>query len=156
MQYLHSQGLIHCDLRPKNFLVDEYGILKLADFKLVQKIPTKLLSESQLPLEVRGFPPYMAPEIITGEGLHSYQSDLWSVGCILYELRRGTAPFGDSESSVGDLVHKIRTIEPVSSPILFKGKDADKKNASIPPISAELADLVQWLLEKAPINRCTW
>ena len=51
--------MIHCDLRPKNFLVDEYGILKLADFKMTQKIPKELLQNKAL--ELRGSPPYMAP-----------------------------------------------------------------------------------------------
>ncbi len=150
--------MLHCDLKPRNFLVDEYGILKLCDFKLVQKIPDRVLGD--MPLEQRGTPAYMAPELFTSEGVHSFQSDLWAVGCLLYELRRGTAPFGDSEVDVGELVERIRSVEPVSSPILATaathGREADKRNANIPSISAELADLLLWLLEKAPMNRCTW
>jgi serine/threonine protein kinase len=45
-------------------------------------------------MESRGSPPYLAPELFTNEGVHSYQSDFWCFGCLLYELRRGFPPFG--------------------------------------------------------------
>jgi serine/threonine protein kinase len=38
IQYLHSLGILYCDLRPKNFLFDEHGIIKLSDFKLARNI----------------------------------------------------------------------------------------------------------------------
>jgi len=77
-QYIHSEGMLHCDIRPANFLVDEYGILKLSDFKNVRKIPKEPLGET--PLGTRGVPCYMSPELFTPEGVHSYQSDFWSIG----------------------------------------------------------------------------
>lgn len=39
LKYMHGLGLLHCDLRPSNFLVDEYGILKLCDFKFARRVP---------------------------------------------------------------------------------------------------------------------
>jgi serine/threonine-protein kinase ULK4 len=147
--------MIHCDIKPRNFLVDEYGILKLSDFKLIQRIPEAPIGD--MPLASRGSPSHMAPELFTSEGVHSFQSDFWAVGCMLYELRRGSAPFGGEDATIGQLVERIRTMEPVSSPLLApRSKEGDKRNANIPSLSAELADLLRWLLEKAPMNRCNW
>lgn len=151
-------GYIHGDLRPKNFLIDEYGILKLADFKFTVKIPKERLEEK--PLELRGFPPYMAPELFTSEGVQSFQSDFWSLGCVLYELRRGQPPFGAANLSLDRLMNNIRSIEPIHSPLPHTSPNREGKNkatgGNIPALSAELADLLMFLLEKAPMNRCNW
>jgi serine/threonine-protein kinase ULK4 len=127
--------------------VDEYGILKLADFKFTQKIPKDSLGES--PIANRGCAPYMAPELFTSEGVHSFQSDFWSLGCVLYELRMGFLPFGDMTSdSLETVRERIRTLDPVLSPL--------PQSSGIPNISPALSDCLLWLLEKAPMNRCSW
>jgi serine/threonine protein kinase len=178
VQYVHSIGLIYCDLRPKNILIDEHGILKLSDFKFARKIPKQTLGDSLL--ESRGTPPYMAPELFSSEGVHSMASDFWALGCVLYELRRGIAPFGDMNASVSDIIEKIRTAEPVEYPVVVRNmqddatSDADRRSTprtpnrrgrsndnqsnmeAVPSMSTELADLLLWLLEKAPMNRCSW
>ncbi len=131
--------------------MDEYGILKLADFKFAQKIPIESIGD--MPFSSRGTAPYMAPELFSSEGVHSFQSDFWSLGCVLYELRRGLLPFGDlSNSSLDILTDLIRTIDPIVSPEM-----ANKQSkAALPPLSSELADCLRYLLEKAPMNRCSW
>lgn len=165
---MHSQGLIHCDLRPRNFLVDEYGILKLSDFKFTRKIPNESLQDT--PMSTRGFVTCMAPELFTSEGMHSFQSDFWAIGCLLYQLRRGTNAFGDCNTmSTEQIVNNIRTIEPVLSPLSqmtssdekYNNKNGNNKNSnshhnSIPAMTAELADLLMWLMEKSPSDRCSW
>lgn len=150
MQYLHSNGIIHGDLRPRNFLIDEYGILKLADFKFAQKIPKETLGE--IPFANRGCAPYMSPELFTDGGVHSFQSDFWALGCVLYELRRGFLPFGEpSANSLDALVERIRSIDPIASPFI-----AQSNSGTLSTLSPELADCLSWLLEKAPMNRCSW
>ena len=115
IKYMHSMGMMHCDIRPRNFLVDEYGILKISDFKSCRKVPKKALGD--VPLEERGTAEYMAPELFLPEGLHSYASDFWSLGCVLYELRRGGPPFGDEYTSRDSLLKNIREKEPVRDPL---------------------------------------
>jgi serine/threonine protein kinase len=176
LKYLHSAGFIHNDLRPKNFLIDEYGILKLTDFKFATKIPREQLGTK--PLDERGVPPYMAPELFASEGVQSYQSDFWGLGCVLYELRRGMPPFGDlSFLSLQALMSNIQSADPIHSPILSSttpivaaNQTPSRKNSNnnsnntnnnnsvtvVPAISEELTDLLLWLLEKAPMNRCLW
>jgi serine/threonine protein kinase len=164
---LHSVGFIHSDLRPKNFLIDEYGILKLCDFKFTVKIPKERLDDK--PIETRGTPPYMAPELFTSEGVHSFQSDFWAVGCLFYELRRGQAPFGGPTMALDKLMNNIRSVEPIHSPLAIQSSPVKEKTSSrsnqasnnnntnnMPSFSVELADLLLWLLEKAPMNRCVW
>lgn len=156
LRYLHSMGLIHGDLRPRNFVVDEYGILKLSDFKFTQKIPKQPLGAK--PVEERGTPAYMAPELFVPAGVPSFQSDFWALGCVLYQLRRGFVPFGDgADGSLTQLVNLINTKEPVHVPVPSAMGLKDHKQASeVPSISAELADLLLWLLEKEPHYRCDW
>lgn len=95
--------MIHCDIRPANMLIDEYGILKLSDFKFVRKIPKvpdgpdNMLAQ-QVPAAAFG---YMAPECLSLSAVPSFASDLWSVGCVLFQLRRGYMPFGSVEPETG-------------------------------------------------------
>ena len=139
-------GIVHGDIRPHNFLVDEYGILKLSDFKKAKMIPKECIGEKSM--EERGYIPYLAPELFTSQGVYSFQSDFWSFGCLLYELRRGFAPFGDSSTPTEKIHENVRNAEPINSPLMVV--------KSIPSLSAELADLLLWLLEKSPGNRCSW
>lgn len=155
-QYLHNEGLIHCDIRPANFLVDEYGILKLADFKFARKIPSEPIGDTEV--STRGTPPYMAPELFTPTGVYSFQSDFWAVGCVLYQMRRGSLPFGETHTPLPTLIHHINNVEPVHQPLPPAAADGTAVNARLahPPVTADLADLLQWLLERSPANRCTW
>jgi serine/threonine-protein kinase ULK4 len=70
LQYLHSKGILHCDVRPASFLVDEYGILKFADFKQARKVPTAPVVRGN-PLRLQDLrnscPEYMAPELLDSE-----------------------------------------------------------------------------------------
>ena len=119
LQYLHMLGYVHCDLRPCNILIDEYGILKIADFKLTKKIPKSPLGST--PLSSRGTPLYMAPELFSAEGTHSFASDFWSLGCVMFELRMGGRPFscrwwrgeegGEAEGRMAEVVDNIRSKE---------------------------------------------
>ena len=156
LQYVHTQNMIHCDIRPCNFLVDEYGILKLSDFKFVRKIPKEAVGDT--PIASRGTAMYMAPELFEPEGVHSFQSDFWALGCVLYQMRRGSLPFGDNNLLLGELIENIRTVEPIQAPlpVVVALEGGGHKTILPPPVTADLADLLLWLLEKAPMNRCSW
>eukprot|EP00761_Pharyngomonas_kirbyi_P006799 gb/GECH01006808.1/.p1 GENE.gb/GECH01006808.1/~~gb/GECH01006808.1/.p1 ORF type:complete len:1078 (+),score=269.99 gb/GECH01006808.1/:1-3234(+) len=89
LAFLHSQGVIHCDIKGANVLLTSTGLVKLADFGLATKLAD--VKEG----EVKGTPYWMAPEIASGEGPISESVDIWSVGCTVIELITGTPPYFD-------------------------------------------------------------
>ncbi len=90
LSYMHSQGVIHRDLRPGNILLDDNGGVYLSDFGLAQSAePLDLPSDS---LHLVGSPAYIAPELIEGAGAN-HLSDIYSLGVILYEMLTGRLPF---------------------------------------------------------------
>ncbi len=93
----HSKGIIHCDLKPSNILIlgqDPQETVKLVDFGLAQILPHESTVQSQLTDKffVCGTPLYMPPEQCAGEQLDA-RSDIYSLGCILYEALTGVRIF---------------------------------------------------------------
>lgn len=130
---MHSLGLLHCDLKPSNFLIDEFGILKFCDFKYARKLPKSLLDEKGT-VQSRGYVPYLAPELVgTNLFVHSFYSDIWSLGCLLYELRKGVKPFGHVDINA---LHQQYLFEHSEHAGQFQldgqgGEDAEKKTSPI-------------------------
>lgn len=132
--FLHKKNLIHRDLKPANVLLTEFSenaTLKLADFGFA-----KHLAEASMAQTPCGTPLYMAPEIFE---MHEYdaKADLWSVGCIMYEMLVGQPPFRGSNPR--ELFNNIKT-----------------KSLVIPPqisISSQTLQLLKRLLERTPIRR---
>ncbi|XP_041738682.2 serine/threonine-protein kinase PLK4 [Coregonus clupeaformis] len=77
LKHLHSQGLLHRDLRPQNIFLTKFGTLCLGDFGRVNENATSSSED--------GAVAYLGPEILTG-GIYETKSDIWSMGCVLYEL----------------------------------------------------------------------
>lgn len=161
-------------------LIDEYGILKLSDFKFVKKIPksvtpSDLNTAIQLPANTL---PYTAPEILSNSGVVSFASDFWGLGCVLFQLRRGQLPFhngdGDSNTSASHTKPGSASNRSPSKALLSNTPEAlvkriissenpfsrdsmmDSAVSDIPSVTTEFYDLVSWLLECSPIHRVTW
>jgi len=83
LRYIHSKRLIHRDLKPANILVDRNHNIKLCDFGLGKEID--LLNNKELSLEVVTLW-YRSPEILYGIKKYNDKCDIWSLGCIIYEL----------------------------------------------------------------------
>jgi serine/threonine protein kinase len=90
----HDQGVVHRDLKPSNILLDETGNAYLADFGIAKHLVGTTLGTPTG--AIMGSPAYMAPEQIQG-GAVTAQSDLYSLGGVLYEVLTGEPPFGDAE-----------------------------------------------------------
>lgn len=111
LDYAHTQGVIHRDLKPNNILVDQRGNCFLSDFglaKIAEESSSKLTSSGL----IIGTADYMSPEQGLGQGVDS-RTDIYSFGVILYELVTGEVPFkADSPTAV-----IIKTIqEPLRPP----------------------------------------
>jgi serine/threonine-protein kinase len=95
LEYSHSRGVIHRDIKPGNLLISEMGIAKISDFGIAR------LEQSHLTLlgEVLGTPYYMAPEQFDGQTADE-RSDVYSAGVIVYEVLAGRRPFEGQGASL--------------------------------------------------------
>ena len=143
LSFLHENGIIFVDLKPSNILLNEYGVLKYADFGLSKKLSdfAQASSQSEAGKPKEGTPYYMAPELFAEGGVHSFYTDFWSLGCVLYELAAGRPPF--TSNSLKDLITIILEND-VPLPIEGVG------------MSQDFNDLVRKLLEKDPTKRINW
>ncbi|KAJ8270853.1 hypothetical protein GJAV_G00120020 [Gymnothorax javanicus] len=88
LKYLHNKGILHRDLKLGNFFVNENMELKLGDFGLA----AKLEPVEQRKKTICGTPNYLAPEVLNRQG-HGPESDVWSLGCVMFTLMCGNPPF---------------------------------------------------------------
>lgn len=81
VQYIHEIGIMHRDIKTLNIFIMQSGVLKLGDFGIAKILDSQVdLAETQV-----GTPLYMSPEIIEGKK-YSNKSDIWALGCVVYEL----------------------------------------------------------------------
>jgi serine/threonine protein kinase len=92
--YAHSNGVVHCDVKPGNLMIDRNGIIYLADFGIAHYSESTVTTYASA-----GTPAYMSPEQIRGESA-SPAADIYALGIVLFEMATGQRPFrGDGESS---------------------------------------------------------
>ncbi len=85
LDYAHSNKIIHRDIRPSNILIDKNNNIKITDFGT-----SRLLEDRQYATTRIGSPPYMAPEQFEGKAV--FASDIYSAGCLMYEMLTGFPP----------------------------------------------------------------
>jgi predicted Ser/Thr protein kinase len=90
--YAHASGVVHCDVKPGNVMVDHGGSVYLTDFGIVRHSESTTTT-----MGAAGTPAYMAPEQIRGEPV-SPATDIYSLGVLLYEMLSGQRPFRGNEA----------------------------------------------------------
>lgn len=135
LQYAHSQGVLHRDVKPENILITEEGTAKLMDFGLAKMIGTQNITQEGI---IVGTVAYVAPEIALGKGADA-RSDLYSFGAVLYETVTGKPPFPGEEP-----------VKVIFGHIHDRPVSPDRLNPKIPQA---LTDCIMKLLEKEPSKR---
>jgi serine/threonine protein kinase len=133
LHYLHSNRIIHRDMKPQNVLIGSNGKIKLCDFGFARAMSTNTIVLTS----IKGTPLYMSPELVKEEP-YDASSDLWSLGIILFELFVGQPPF--YTNSIYTLINNI-----VKDPVKYPSD-----------MSKEFKTFLQGLLQKNPAKRLNW
>ena len=135
-----AQGIVHRDLKPENLMVTADGRVKIADFGIA-KATTKMQTGAFLTATgtTVGTPTYMAPEQAMAQDIGPW-TDLYSVGCMAFEMFTGNVPFHDSDAPMAILLrHVNEPIAPVKS--------------IRPEVDQRISDWIERLLVKEPTAR---
>jgi beta-lactam-binding protein with PASTA domain/tRNA A-37 threonylcarbamoyl transferase component Bud32 len=99
LDYSHRNGIVHRDIKPGNVMLNRSGEIKVMDFGIARAVSDAQATMTQT-AQVIGTAQYLSPEQARGERVDA-RSDLYSVGCLLYELLTGRPPFtGDSPVAI--------------------------------------------------------
>ncbi|CAD8205401.1 unnamed protein product [Paramecium octaurelia] len=120
LQYLHSQGVIHRDIKGANILINQNGQVKLADFG-----SGKQLSEIQQDIvgSLCGTPNFMAPEVINQQQ-YGKKADIWSLGCTMIEMATGQPPFSEVKNIYTIMVKISKLTDMIPIPEELKSDQA--------------------------------
>ncbi|MFI6448600.1 PASTA domain-containing protein [Kitasatospora sp. NPDC050543] len=137
LAFSHRQGVVHRDIKPANVMVTGEGTVKVMDFGIARALQSGATAMTRTGT-VLGTPQYLSPEQALGRPADA-RSDLYSVGCMLFELTTGEVPFA-GESTLGVLYQHVQQAPPVPSEV----------NPALPPaLDAVLARA----LSKDPADR---
>ena len=132
LKYLHRNNIIHRDIKTSNVFLDKNYNIKLGDLGIA-----KIMGDRHLANTYIGTPYYMAPELYNGEQ-YDNKCDVWSLGCILFELITLNKPF--EGRNIMDLANKIKNNN-VDYRYIYKYK-------------TEYVNLLSKMLQKNPSKRC--
>uniref|UniRef100_A0A8D0HNH8 Mitogen-activated protein kinase kinase kinase 3 n=1 Tax=Sphenodon punctatus TaxID=8508 RepID=A0A8D0HNH8_SPHPU len=105
VSYLHSNMIVHRDIKGANILRDSAGNVKLGDFGASKRLQTICMSGTGI-CSVTGTPYWMSPEVISGEG-YGRKADVWSLGCTVVEMLTEKPPWAEYEAMAA--IFKIAT-----------------------------------------------
>jgi serine/threonine protein kinase len=141
LHYAHQSGIVHCDIKPANIMIHKSGNVLVSDFGI-----SRITEAATATMVGAGTPAYMSPEQARGEDL-TPQSDIYSLGIVLYEmLSGGERPFtGERASVTGGTAEKVRWEQMNATPSPLRQANRG--------ISVALDAVVMSFLQKAPAYR---
>jgi serine/threonine protein kinase len=141
LHYAHQSGIVHCDIKPANIMIEASGRILVSDFGIARASEAATAT-----LVGAGTPAYMAPELTRGEN-PTPQTDIYALGVILFEmLTGGERPFTGKQAGItGSTGEKVRWEQANQEP-----PSPRRYNRKIPP---DLEFVVMQCLQKEPANR---
>ena len=104
VEYVHSQGLIHRDIKPSNFMVTKSGEIKLLDFGIAKNTNKGAVDYTKTGLlQQMGTPLYMSPEQVKNTAEVTKQTDVYSLGVVLWQLVMNKKPYDSGEFSLPEI-----------------------------------------------------
>jgi serine/threonine-protein kinase PknK len=137
LHYAHSRGVVHRDIKPENILI-ENGHAVVADFGIASAVSTAGSEKLTMTGMALGTPHYMSPEQASGDVVDA-RTDLYALGCVLYEMLAGSPPFNGPTAMA---VMARHAIDPVPSLRTVR-----------PGVSAAISAVVERALAKTPVDR---
>ncbi|KAK1405440.1 Protein kinase domain-containing protein [Heracleum sosnowskyi] len=135
LEYLHSSGVVHCDIKGQNILITESGA-KIADFGCAKWSDP----DASASMPIAGTPMFMAPEVARGEEQGS-AADIWALGCTIIEMATGMSPWPNVNSDPLSVLYKIAYSGELPNIPVF--------------LSTEAKDFLSKCLQKDPKSRWT-
>lgn len=142
LDYAHRHGIIHRDIKPSNILLDKQGHAHLIDFGIALAVGEKRRTRTG---QFVGTPFYMSPEQIKTPKQIDHLSDVYSLGCVLYEALIGDPPFTSKSPQSGSTYFDVRQSHVNDTPVPLRKLR--------PEISDYLNDLIMSALAKEPYKR---
>ena len=134
LDYAHRRGVIHLDIKPENILLQE-GHAVVADFGIARAMSR---AGEAAPAPMFGTPPYMSPEQALGLSDVDGRSDIYSLGCVLYEMITGEQPFTKPRDRIAPTDETGRTMPNVSALTRFVPRElADVVLRALAPLREE-------------------
>jgi serine/threonine-protein kinase len=142
LDYAHRHGIVHRDVKPSNVLLDKDHRALLIDFGIALAMGEERRTRTG---QIVGTPAYMSPEQITKPKSIDHRSDVYSVGCVFYEMLSGRPPFVKGLEGVGDTDFAIQHAHVTQKPLNLRSR--------VPSLPPAVDAVVMAALEKDPEQR---
>ena len=132
----NDHGLVHCDLKPENLMINSDGVIKILDLGISYRYQFKDDGQHEVAEQVTGTPAYISPEQVYGDVELDCRADIYSLGATLYHLATGRILFPDYDNDASMRAHCSETVQAID-PRLYR-----------PDISKGFAQMLEAMLVK--------
>ena len=117
----NDHGIVHCDIKPENIMINSEGVVKLTDLGISQRFSFSEDGTKEAPDHITGTPAYISPEQIYGDVELDCRTDIYSLGATLYHLATGRVLFPDLDNEATMRAHCDETIQ-AKDPVLYRSE----------------------------------